>query len=629
MSDLLSVKDLKVTFAVPGGAIEAVRGASFRVRPGSTVAIVGESGSGKSVVSQCIMGILPRAGRMTGGQIIFDDPLSPGRPVDLAAISPSGAEYRNIRGGRISIIFQEPMTSLSPLHTVGNQINEAIRLHRTVTEKQATEIAAEMLGLVGFPDPAKSVRTYPFELSGGLRQRAMIAMALACRPALLIADEPTTALDVTIQAQILMLLKDLQRELGMAVLMITHDLGVVANIAEEIVVMYKGEVMESGSLEHIFRDPQHPYLQALLKAVPRFDMDPGERLVPIRDIPHSTGNLLTQKPAWPDDADAAGPLLSVKGISKTFTIRKSGLSPKKADAGVLAVEDVSFEVRRGECLGLVGESGCGKTTLSKILMRALTPDCGEITFNDHGRLANVLALGDQELKTFRQRMQFIFQDPFSSLNPRMTVLDIVTEPLVIHKIGNKAFRQEMAKELMAVVGLDTRALQRYPHSFSGGQRQRIGIARALALRPDLLICDEPVSALDVSIQAQVLNLLKDLRDELGLTYLFISHNLGVVDYIADRIMVMCQGRLVEIAPRDSLFKNPTHPYTQALLSAVPHPDPDAPLDLRALMDGRASDPGAWPAPYCTGAGMALSMIKVGDGHFVRAHDQEDQLEVAS
>ena len=629
MSDLLRVNDLKVEFTVPGGTIDAVRGVSFRVRPGSTVAIVGESGSGKSVVSQCIMGILPRAGRITGGEILFDDPEEPGGPRDLAALDPSGPVYRCIRGGRISIIFQEPMTSLSPLHTVGNQIVEAIRLHRTVSQKQAMEIAAEMLGLVGFPDPLKALRTYPFELSGGLRQRAMIAMSLACRPALLIADEPTTALDVTIQAQILMLLNDLQRELGMAVLMITHDLGVVANIAEEIVVMYKGEVMEAGSLDHIFRDPKHPYLQALLKAVPRFDMDRGERLVPIRDIPHATSNLLRQKDPWPEDADAAGPLLKVEGVSKTFTIRKSGLSGDSSASQVLAVEDVSFEVKRGECLGLVGESGCGKTTLSKILMRALSPDTGSVTFNDHGKPLDVLSLKNNALKSFRQRMQFIFQDPFSSLNPRMTVLDIVTEPLVIHEAGDKAFRHEVAKELMAVVGLDTRALQRYPHSFSGGQRQRIGIARALALRPDLLICDEPVSALDVSIQAQVLNLLKDLRDELGLTYLFISHNLAVVDYIADRIMVMCKGRLVEVAPRDALFNNPMHPYTQALLSAVPHPDPDAPLDLKALMDGRASDPNAWPEPYCSRTDKPLSMIKVGDGHFVRAHDQAGQLEVAS
>ncbi len=627
-ANLLTVRDLKIRFTVPGGTIEAVKGASFRVKPGSTVAIVGESGSGKSVISQGIMGILPRVGRIAGGQILFDDPERPGGPIDLAALDPTSRAYREIRGGRISIIFQEPMTSLSPLHTVGNQINEAIRLHRDVSMRNASELSKEMLGLVGFPDPAKALRTYPFELSGGLRQRAMIAMALVCRPALLIADEPTTALDVTIQAQILKLLSDLQSELGMAVLMITHDLGVVANIAEEIVVMYRGEVMEAGTLDHIFRDPRHPYLKALLHAVPRFHMKPTERLVPIREIESAGGQLLRETTAWPEGADAAGPLLSVEGVSKTYTIRKSGLVPATGSM-LKAVDDISFTIRRGECVGLVGESGCGKTTLSKILMRALMPDCGSVTFNDRGKLIDVLALKGQELKAFRQRMQFIFQDPFSSLNPRMTVFDIVTEPLVIHQNGDRGSRAEMAKELMNVVGLDIRALQRYPHSFSGGQRQRIGIARALALRPNLLICDEPVSALDVSIQAQVLNLLKDLRDELGLTYLFVSHNLAVVDYIADRIMVMCMGRLVEFAPREVLFRNPVHPYTKALLAAVPHPDPGEPLDLHALMDGRASEPEQWPAPFTVAPDTRLSMIDIGDEHFVRAHDQADLLEVAS
>ncbi len=628
--DLLQVKDLKIAFSLPEGRLEAVRDVSFRVAPGATVAIVGESGSGKSVVSQAIMGILPRAARIEAGEIRFADPERGGEIEDIARLDPDSKTMRDIRGARISIIFQEPMTSLSPVHTVGDQIGEALHLHRSMSPPEGREVTAEMLRLVGFPDPAKALRTYPFELSGGLRQRAMIAMALVCRPALLIADEPTTALDVTIQALILKLLKDLQAELGMAVLLITHDLGVVANMAEEVVVMYRGEVMERGCLEDIFRDARHPYLKALLHAVPRFNMAPGERLKPIREIAHQTGGrLLAAKDPWPEDADKAGPLLAVDGVTKSFSIRKSGLFAAKSKERILAVEDVGFTIRRGECLGLVGESGCGKTTLSKIIMRALTPDAGSVAFNDHGIRRDVLALKGDDLAKFRRRIQFIFQDPFGSLNPRMTVFDIISEPLVIHGIGDTDSRGEMVKELMRVVGLDIRHLKRYPHSFSGGQRQRIGIARALALKPDLLICDEPVSALDVSIQAQILNLLKDLKQELGLTYLFVSHNLAVVDYIADRIAVMCRGRLVEVAPRELLFRAPAHPYTKALVSAVPEPSLDHCLDFTALMEGRASDPAAWPEPFTVNGTARLTLVELGDGHFVRAGPGADRLKAAS
>ena len=630
MTDLLSVRDLHVEFRVAEGVIRAVRGISFRVRPGGTVALVGESGSGKSVVAQTIMGILPRPAHITRGEILFADPRLP-ETVDIAKLPPESRAMRAIRGGNISIIFQEPMTSLSPLHTVGDQVGEAVMLHRDVGKGEARELTRDMLRLVGFPDPARALDTYPFELSGGLRQRAMIAMALICRPSLLIADEPTTALDVTIQAQILKLIRDLQGELGMAVLMITHDLGVVANVAEEVVVMYRGEVMESGEMHDIFAKPRHPYLKALLRAVPRFHMEPGERLVPIREIKSAGGKLLeaTRDP-WPAGADSVGPLLTVSRLSKRFDAGGTGwFNRKRTGGGVLAVDDVSFEIRRGECLGLVGESGCGKTTLSKILMRALKPDTGTVLFNDRGRIVDVLDLEDEALVAFRRKQQFIFQDPFGSLNPRMTVFDIVEEPLVIHDIGDAEHRRAMVKELMNLVGLDVRHLKRYPHSFSGGQRQRIGIARALALRPDLLICDEPVSALDVSIQAQILNLLKDLKEKLGLTYLFISHNLAVVDYIADRIMVMCRGRIVEVAPRAALFRNPVHPYTRALLAAVPDPDPECRLDLAMLGEGRASDPGAWPAPFTIDGTIRPGMIDLGDGHLVRATARPALLDLAS
>jgi peptide/nickel transport system ATP-binding protein len=618
--DLLSIENLAIEFRVHDQLVRAVDGAGFRIRPGSTVALVGESGSGKSVISQAIMGILPRAGRIGGGRIVFRDPAAPDAGIDIAALDRDGDAMRRLRGGRISIVFQEPMTSLSPLHTIGDQIGEALRLHREVSAAESDALVEDMLARVGFPDPRKAIRTYPFELSGGLRQRAVIAMALVCRPALLIADEPTTALDVTIQAQILKLIQDLQRDLGMAVLLITHDLGVVANMAEEVVVLYRGRVMEAGTRDDVFRDPRHPYLKALLRAVPRFDMKPGERLTPLREIRSETGHLLAERAAWPAGADAAGPLLRVDHVTKTFAIRKSGIFGGGGDSRVLAVDDVSFAIRRGECLGLVGESGCGKTTLSKIVMRALTPDSGTVTFNDRGVARDVHAMGPDDLFAFRRRIQFIFQDPFSSLNPRMTVHDLIAEPLVIHGVGDDAHRREFVQELMRLVGLDPRWLNRYPHSFSGGQRQRLGIARALALRPDLVICDEPVSALDVSIQAQILNLLKDLKEKLGLTYMFVSHNLAVVDYIADRIAVMCRGRLVELAPREALFQRPLHPYTRALLAAVPDPDPDRRLDLTALMEGRASRPEAWPEPFRIDGAGRWDLIEAGDGHFVRARE---------
>ncbi len=612
---VLEVRDLVVDFNLhQQGVLRAVDGVSFAVRERSTLALVGESGSGKSVISQAIMGILPKSARVASGQILFDDPANPNdAALDIAKQDRDSRLMRDLRGARIAMIFQEPMTSLSPLHTVGNQINESALLHRDVSSAQARELSIEMLSLVGFPDPGKGFDSYPFELSGGLRQRAMIAMSLICRPALLIADEPTTALDVTIQAQILSLMKELQSELGMSLLLITHDMGVVANMADDVAVVYHGKLMERGPVRSLFTNPKHPYLQALMRAVPRIGMDNSERLNPVREVVSTVIK---------DDAHkherAGEPLLTVRDIGKRYWSRKSGWLTASAQHSVRALDGVSFDILRGECFGLVGESGCGKTTLSKVIMRAIDPDEGTLTFNDDGTDVDMLGLRGRALYNMRKKIQYIFQDPVSSLNPRMTVFDILSEPLIIHGERSRDALGEAVKKLMAQVGLDPRFLSRYPHSFSGGQRQRIGVARALALRPELILCDEPVSALDVSVQAQVLNLLKDLQRELGLTYMFISHNLAVVDYMADRIGVMCAGKLVEVAPRDILFRNPVHPYTKALMAAVPRVDLDAKLNLEALLDGKVSDPAQWPFPFSVDADGAPKLLDLGSGHWVRA-----------
>ena len=630
--NVLDIRNLKVVFQLHDGLLPVVRDISFKIPHGKTVALVGESGSGKSVTALAIMRILPKIAQISGGEILLQ-PDSNQDVTDIALLKTDSEAMRGIRGGKISMIFQEPMASLSPLHTIGDQVSECVLLHQDVNSTQAIKLTRDMLDLVGFPDPDRALKTFPFELSGGLRQRAMIAAALVCRPALLVADEPTTALDVTIQAQILKLIKDLQQELRMAVLLITHDLGVVANIADEVVVMYHGEVMESGSAHDIYSNPTHPYLKALLRAVPHFDMKPGERLTPVREIETKLGHLLlSQWKSQTAQSDITHPNkihLSVKRVFRAFNIRNKPLFGWSDNIGanriIRAVDDVSFDVLRGECFGLVGESGCGKTTLSKILMKALQPDSGSIVYFDSEQEIgqgivpgiNVLALEHEKLFAFRRKMQFIFQDPFSSLNPRMTVYDIIREPLVIHNVGDRAYQVEMVKELMRLVGLDPRFLSRYPHSFSGGQRQRLGIARALALRPEFIICDEPVSALDVSIQAQVLNLLKDLQSELNLTYIFISHNLAVVDYMADRIAVMCHGCLVEIALKEELFNNPVHPYTKALLSAVPFPDLNKPLDFDAVLDGKSSTPSAWPMPYTQTPRTQTQLTAVAPEHYVQ------------
>ncbi len=598
--DVLRIEDLRIAFQTHGELNEVVRGVSLRVPAGRTVALFGESGSGKSAISQAVMGILPKNGVVTGGRILFTDPAKENGPLDIVPLPRDGKQIRDLRGGRIGMTFQEPMSSLSPVHTIGDQIEEALQLHRPQNRKQARAMTESMLEHVGFRDPHRAYSRYPFELSGGLRQRAMLAMALICHPALLIADEPTTALDVTIQAQVLKLMKDLQQEIGMALLLITHDLGVVANMADEVAAISNGRIVEMGPVEDVFRNPQHPYLKALLKASPHFEMEEGERLVSLRDQTKPTAPVSRLVRSVSQDEP---PLLTVRNLRKTY-------------GNLVAVDDVSFDIRKGECLGIVGESGSGKTTIGNLITRARSADSGEVIFNDGNGAVDVLKLPPRELMEFRPHIQMIFQDPVSSLSPRMTVLDIIREPMLIQERGSSEKQKDRVIELMDRVGLDPRFLNRYPHSFSGGQRQRIGIARALALNPDLVICDEPVSALDVSMQAQILNLLKDLQASLGLTYLFVSHNLAVVHYMADRIAVMARGHVVEIAPKHALFRNPVHPYTKRLLAAVPVPDLDRPLDFEKVMaGGKASDPMTWSEYF---RGDDLTHVDLGNGHLVLA-----------
>ncbi|WP_406856562.1 ABC transporter ATP-binding protein [Alsobacter sp. KACC 23698] len=611
---LVSIRDLAVDFDGDAGLVHAVRGVSFDLHAGRTLAVVGESGSGKSVTANAMLRLLPKRGRIVNGSIVLRDPEG-GGPVDIVKLDPNCEKMRQLRGARMAMIFQEPMTSLSPLHTVGDQVTEALRIHEEVTLPEAQERAMAVFRRVGFRDPKAMLTTYPFELSGGMRQRAMIAMALICKPALLIADEPTTALDVTTQAQILALIKELQAETRMAVLLITHDLGVVANMADDVVVMYRGQVMERGDLEDIFRRPQHPYLTALMRAVPHFDMKPGERLTPLREIRIDPAAAAAAAHCTRDPIPAGRTVLDVDGVTKTFTLRSGGLFGKPQR--ISALSNVSLSLPAGETLGLVGESGSGKTTLSKVIMRAMAPDCGSVCFDDGTGPRDVFKLAGPDLKAYRRAVQFVFQDPFSSLDPRMTVYDILAEPLRIHHIGNEDERFSRVKDLLELVGLDQRSMRRYPHSFSGGQRQRIGLARALALNPAVILCDEPTSALDVSVQAQILNLLKDLQSALGLSYLFVSHNLAVVDYMADDIAVMCRGVIVEKAPRETLFRSPRHPYTQALLAAVPSPDLDHPLDFSRVTQGGFSEPADWPEPFRLKAGETWpQLVEVEPGHCI-------------
>jgi len=551
---LVSVRDLRVTFRIDKhSSFEAVKGISFDIPRNSTVALVGESGSGKSVTSLAILGLLPPENSIIDArsQILYG-----GR--NLAQLS--GREMRGVRGADISMIFQEPMTSLNPVFTVGFQIEEVLRLHMGMSHARARARALELLTEVGIPDPPRRIDMFPSQLSGGQQQRVMIAMAIACEPKLLIADEPTTALDVTIQKQILDLIAALQKKHQMSVLFITHDLAVVGEIADHVIVMRHGEIREHGPARQVFEDPQDPYTRALLQCRPQLDRRPA-RLPVIEDFMSGDAHL-----AIPERSRGvvAGdvPVLQVRNLGKSFYSRE-GIFGKRE---FKAVKDVSFDLPKGKTLGLVGESGSGKTTVGLTLMRLHQATTGEALFE--GR--DILGMSNKEFIPYKRRIQIIFQNPYASLNPRFIVGQILTEPMEIHGIGNSAQeRTDMAFELLDKVGLAEVSFYKYPHEFSGGQRQRIAIARSLTLKPEILICDESVSALDVSVQAQVLNLLQDLQTEFGLSYIFISHDLAVVKYISDQVMVMNEGEIVEIANSDEIYRNPREPYTQRLLASIP------------------------------------------------------------
>ena len=550
---LLSVQNLRIGFRLDRDTLfEAVKGISFDIPMNSTVALVGESGSGKTVSAMSIMGLLPVESRVVAPESAILYGANNLLRVDAAAL-------RAIRGKEISMIFQEPMSSLNPVLRVGDQIAEVLTLHLGLSRQQALRRAQELLQEVGIPEPERRINAYPHELSGGQQQRVMIAIAIACEPRLLIADEPTTALDVTIQRQILDLIAKLQQKRRMSVLFITHDLDVVGEIADQVVVMQDGEIKESGAAAQIFAAPQHPYTKALLACRPRVDRRPL-RLPVIEDFLNGNGYSQIERQRGMTEADPI--ILEAKGVSKDFMVR-SGVFGRRP---FRAVNDVSFRLPKGKTLGLVGESGSGKSTLGLTLMRLHTATAGEVWLDGK----NILALTNAEFQAYRRRIQIIFQNPFASLNPRFHVGKILTEPMQIHRIGaNEQQRVQMALSLLDKVGMPAAAMRKYPHEFSGGQRQRIAIARCLTMQPDVLICDESVSALDVSIQAQVLNLLQDLQDEFGMSYLFISHDLAVVKYISDFILVMQDGNVVERANSDEIYRNPQHPYTQQLLAAVP------------------------------------------------------------
>ncbi|MCB9073268.1 MAG: ABC transporter ATP-binding protein [Bdellovibrionaceae bacterium] len=557
---LLEVKNLTIDFSRNGNKNRVVDSVSFSLEQGQTLGIVGESGSGKTVTSLALLRLLNAQSATVAGHISF-------LGKDLLSLSPT--KMRAIRGKEISMIFQEPMTSLNPVFTIGSQVSEALIVHNSCkNSKEAAEKTVELLREVGIPDPEQRFSSYPHEMSGGQRQRVMIAMAIACRPKLLIADEPTTALDVTIQKQVLDLLEGLKQKYNMSMIFITHDLGLVADRTDKVCIMYQGKLVEQGDTAKIFHSPQHPYTKGLLNCRPHLHAN-RVRMPTLNDYVDASGkakvfDIDQLKKKQLRDLKNAESVLQVKSLSKYYE-KKSPLL-KRNIGWNKACQNINFDLRRGEVIGLVGESGSGKSTLGKTLMMLTSPTSGKIVL-----LGNELTiLSKNKMIEQRQHMQLIFQDPYSSLNPKRTILSAITEPMVVHGIGkNREERQHLAQELMSKVGLDSSWLLRYPHEFSGGQRQRICIARALALKPDVLICDESVSALDVSVQAQILNLLLDLRDEFNMSYVFISHDLAVVRFMSDRIIVMKNGEVVEFGESDQIFSNPQHEYTKSLLQSIP------------------------------------------------------------
>jgi oligopeptide/dipeptide ABC transporter ATP-binding protein len=631
MSPVLEITDLSTHIQLTKSVVQAVGNIDLRIEAGEALGLVGESGCGKSMTGLSIMGLLPQGGSIVGGSVKLD-----GREL----VGLGEAELRTIRGNEIAMIFQDPLTSLDPTKTIGYQVAEPVRLHKRASRKQAMRRAIDVLGLVGLPRPAERLGDYPHQLSGGLRQRVMIAMALSCEPKLLIADEPTTALDVTIQAQILALLHDLKDRLGMAMLLITHDMGVIAGHADRVQVMYAGRMVEATETQNLFAHMRHPYTRALLASIPRLSQDGTQRLLSIGGLPPDlakpppgcrfaprcsrvTDKCRDREPpltgessehlfsCWhpvdgpadtgaadgaagqavtgaADGADAAppGPLLELRNLVKEFPVTAGAILQRKV-AAVHAVSDVSFDVTAGETFGLVGESGCGKTTIGRLVVALERPDSGSVLLAGQ----DISALSGTDLRRQRRDLQLMFQDPYSSLDPRMRVGSIIREPLSIQHVGSRQQQEQRVFELLDEVGLPRNAVERYPHEFSGGQRQRIGLARALTLNPKVIVADEPVSALDVSIRAQVLNLMKRLQADHGLTYIVISHDMAVVKYMASRIGVMYLGKLVEMGSADDIYQRAAHPYTAGLIATIPVPEPEV---ARANRD--AGIKGELPSP---------------------------------